>query len=1073
MMDEPPGGAAARIVWSRRARLADGMFAIPRAEEALPFTGERMTGAVAGQIEMEHLHRYCLARDLCAGLDVLDVASGEGYGAALMAGVARSVVGVEIDAASVAHAARSYARPNLRFATGDATCLPLADACVDAVVSFETLEHLDDQEAFLTEVRRVLRPGGLFLVSTPDRQVYSAPGQPVNPHHVLELTEAEFRALLGRHFAHHALLAQRALLGSVLAPLDDPQGWRSYDRRAADRMEAQPGLSRAFYLLAAASDGPLPALPASVLAERVPPDEAARAPDLLRERHAMLAEIEAGRGREAAAQAALVAAGRATEEARRAGAEQVGNLERRLAEVQGALQEVLAAQAQTAAATSPLAASPYPRSWIGRQFRRARLAGIWALQGELPWRLRLWWGVRQARALPEPPRGGENLRAALGLPPALATPRPEDIALPPLPEAPRVSVIIPTYGQVDHTLRCLASLAAHPPQAPCEIIVVDDAAPDPRAAELARVANIRLVRNTENLGFLRSCNAAANEARGELLFFLNNDTEVMPGAVDALVRLLDARPDAGMVGARLLYPDGTQQEAGGIVWNDGSAWNYGRGDDPRKPEYNYVREADYCSGAAIMLSRALWERLGGFDEHYLPAYCEDTDLAFRVREAGLKVLYQPAAMIIHDEGTSHGTDVTQGVKAHQVANMRKLAARWAERLATEQQAPGTRIPMARDRATGRKVTLVIDHYVPTPDQDGGSRAMFSVIEALCASGRVVKFFPQNELRTPGYTEALQALGVEVAFAPYSRGFANWIAERGAEVDEVLLSRPTVAVEFLPTLKRHCAAPIVFLGHDLHHLRMRLDAEALGDPARRAAAAEMERIERAIWRDVAVSVYFSEEEIAMARSLEPVARFGTMPLCALPSPPTDRAPPAAPRILFVGGFGHPPNIDAAKWLAGEIFPRILAARPDARLTLAGSKPPAEVQALASPEVEVTGFLPEADLARRYGEARVALCPLRVGAGVKVKVIEAMSHALPVVTTSIGAQGLEGLARVADVADTAEGLASATLRLLGDDALWKARSAAQADYVLERFTPDVLRAAMERAFAAAHGAQPPRG
>jgi SAM-dependent methyltransferase len=294
MMDEPPGGTAARIALTRRARLADGMFAIPRAAEALPFTGERMTGAVSGQIEMEHLHRYCLARDLCAGLDVLDVASGEGYGAALLAGVARGVIGVEIDAASVAHAARAYARPNLRFITGDAVRLPLADACVDVVVSFETLEHLFDQEAFLAEVRRVLRPGGLFLVSTPDRQVYSAPGQPANPHHVLELTEAEFRAVLGRHFARHALLAQRALLGSVLAPLDETVGWRSYDRRSAALMEAQSQLSRAFYLIAAASDGPLPPLPASVLAERVPPDEAARAPDLLRERQALLAEIRPG-----------------------------------------------------------------------------------------------------------------------------------------------------------------------------------------------------------------------------------------------------------------------------------------------------------------------------------------------------------------------------------------------------------------------------------------------------------------------------------------------------------------------------------------------------------------------------------------------------------------------------------------------------------------------------------------------------------------------------------------------------------------------------------------------------------
>ena len=249
---------------------SDAAYHLPRPEKPLAFTGERMTSDIAGQIAFEHFHRYCLARDLAVGRDILDVAAGEGYGSALLADVARSVVGVELDAASVKHAREAYARENLSFLEGDATRMPLPDACVDMVVSFETLEHLGDHDRFLGEVRRVLRPGGLFLVSTPDRDVYSAPGQPKNPYHVLELTQPEFAQLLGTHFTHHRILAQRALIGSVFAARDEVGGnWRTYDSYQEGRVEPHSGLAAAFYLLGIASDAALPAVGSSVYAQNL------------------------------------------------------------------------------------------------------------------------------------------------------------------------------------------------------------------------------------------------------------------------------------------------------------------------------------------------------------------------------------------------------------------------------------------------------------------------------------------------------------------------------------------------------------------------------------------------------------------------------------------------------------------------------------------------------------------------------------------------------------------------------------------------------------------------------------
>lgn len=276
---------------------ASEQFAVPRAAEDLPFDGERLTGAVGGQVELEHLHRYSLARDLCIGRDVLDVGSGEGYGAAILAGVARQVTGVELDAAAVQHAQRHHARPNLRFLQGDALALPLQQHAVDVVVCFEVLEHLTGQEALLAEIRRVLRPGGLLVISTPDRLVYSAPGREPNPHHLRELTEAEFDALLRQAFGQVALLRQRAAVGSLIAG-EGPARWRSFERRRADRIEASDGLARADYLIALASDHALPPFGSSACVAPIPVDEALAVPALRREldrARAALAESEARR----------------------------------------------------------------------------------------------------------------------------------------------------------------------------------------------------------------------------------------------------------------------------------------------------------------------------------------------------------------------------------------------------------------------------------------------------------------------------------------------------------------------------------------------------------------------------------------------------------------------------------------------------------------------------------------------------------------------------------------------------------------------------------------------------------
>jgi SAM-dependent methyltransferase len=231
----------------------------------MPFTGERLTSEYGGQTQIEHLHRYLLVREWCRGRDVVDVASGEGYGTALLAQVARSAIGVEIASDAVAHATTSYADENLRFIQGDARALPLPDASCDVVVSFETIEHFAEQQRFLEEVRRVLRPGGLFVVSTPDRDNYSPPDTAANPYHVKELTGEEFGALLRSHFTEVSILLQRPIFGSVLLPtVAAAAAPLCFERRGVNHFEASVGLARPQYLVAFASDRPAGALPSSV-----------------------------------------------------------------------------------------------------------------------------------------------------------------------------------------------------------------------------------------------------------------------------------------------------------------------------------------------------------------------------------------------------------------------------------------------------------------------------------------------------------------------------------------------------------------------------------------------------------------------------------------------------------------------------------------------------------------------------------------------------------------------------------------------------------------------------------------
>jgi GT2 family glycosyltransferase/ubiquinone/menaquinone biosynthesis C-methylase UbiE len=259
---------------------------------------------------------------------------------------------------------------------------------------------------------------------------------------------------------------------------------------------------------------------------------------------------------------------------------------------------------------------------------------------------------------------------------------------------PSTSIIIPVYNNAGHTQNCLEQLIRTLPHSfRGEIIVVDDASSDETASLLERWSTadgrIKVIRNSENVGFVQTCNRGAQAASGEILLFLNNDTLPSPGWLPPLLKTLRDKPNAGAVGGKLIYPDGTLQEAGGIIFSDGSGCNFGKYDRAAdSPLYNFVREVDYCSGALLATRRDLFIELGGFDTRFAPAYYEDADYCFNLRAHGYRVYYQPESVIVHLEGASCGVDASSGVKRYQEINRTKFVEKWTADLQQQPSAPG-------------------------------------------------------------------------------------------------------------------------------------------------------------------------------------------------------------------------------------------------------------------------------------------------------------------------------------------------------------------------------------------------
>jgi arylsulfatase A-like enzyme/GT2 family glycosyltransferase/SAM-dependent methyltransferase len=626
-------------------------------------------------------------------------------------------------------------------------------------------------------------------------------------------------------------------------------------------------------------------------------------------------------------------------------------------------------------------------------------------------------------------------------------------------EEPLVSIVIPVHNGWNVTYPCLSSVLRNSEDLSYEIILADDASVDETINISVYTENIRVIRNAENLGFLKNGNKAAGHARGKYILFLNNDTLVRENWMGSLLELMERDGKIGMVGSKLIFVDGTLQQAGGIIWSDGSVSHYGRGDDSNKPEFNYIKEVDYVSGACFMIRSDLWKKIGGFDTAFSPAYYEDVDLAFGARKQGYKVIYQPRSVVVHLESVSYGAGGERRRERHQIRNQRRFVEKWKDVLDSRHVADPQDTFHGRDRSKGKETILVVDQSVPDFDKYAGSRTSLHYLKIFLELGLNVKFIDDNYMkhgfRYEPYTTRLEQLGIEVLSHDwYRENWGQWVNSHARSIDYAYLNRP-ISIDYIDTLRRGTKAKIIYNCIDFHYLREMREYEKTKDKPLLKLSKEHKKQEFYLFRKSDVVLTYSHYEKSILGKRLPKKNVQVIPLFAydedLPlGPSTDFEERKG--LVFVGGFAHSPNVDGILWFINDVFPKILDKNPEMELSIIGSDIPEAISKFESKHICPVGFVSDEKLREFYSKTRVAIVPLRFGAGIKGKVIEAIAHGVPIVTTEIGREGMRDMDGVVSVANQPDEFAQSVLDIYLDEQKWVEMRRKQIDHGRKHFSLD---------------------
>ena len=668
---------------------------------------------------------------------------------------------------------------------------------------------------------------------------------------------------------------------------------------------------------------------------------------------------------------------------------------------------------------------------------------------------------------------------------------------------PSVSVVLPHRGRESTTARALASVLASF-RLYCgsgEVVLARDGpALDETAAKrlthlVERVSShwedvdvVETATRSMAAGYGDAVATGCRRATGDYVLLLNNDVTLAPLTLRVLAAHLNARKSTAAVGARLVDEHGDLQEAGAVVFKDGGALQFSKIWGSTNPLFRYVRRVDYASAACLMVRSQLLA--GGFDEQFRPAYYEDTDLAMRLRHShDAAVDYNPFAVAVHEGSATYSGDRAQEKERQMDRNRDTFVRKWASQLTCHYT---SHIPwasrgaflLATRQALAR--VLVLDHDTPCAARDSGSVRMLNFIRVLLGRRHHVTFAGVESDADDACALQLQSLGAHVTSAGRLK-FRSLSVK--CDFDLVVASRRSVAKAWLPLLRAVCPeAPVVFDTVDLHFLREIREVSIAKGYAYDASLSASENAlhlltkypsikQTKTWRSYEEgyatelqTMNASDATIVVSgverRELEALKQQGAL-RSSLPVAVVSNIHDIVQRrmerstfgqrrgALFVGNWQHPPNVDAVKFLLEEVLIQETSLPDDFVVHIAGAgTQPDWLRSITKAgrfEVVNHGFL--ASLAPLYASCRVALAPLRYGAGVKGKVNQAMLHGVPVVATPIAVEGMHISGDEAVVADGAVEFARKLAEIYGDEATWRKVAEAARLSVAKHFSVDV--------------------